>query len=852
MNKILKNTKKYLRIWSKYLVKSLKKHSIKNWFFALFGIGIVLFGILAIWISTLQLPDFKSFTDRKIQSSTKIYDRTGTILLYDVHQDIKRTIIPYESMGINIKNATVAIEDSEFYNHKGIRISSIIRATVWAKITGKKIQGGSTITQQLIKNTLLTSDRTLARKIKEWILSVKLEKMMTKEEILTLYLNEAPYGGNIYGIEEASKAFYGKNPIDLTLAESAYLAAIPNAPTYYSPNGKNKKALDQRKNLVLKRMLDIKFITEAEYNTALNEQVVFLPAQPMHIAAPHFVFFIKDYLERKYGQETLDVGGLKVITTLDYELQMKAEKSALVHSKENEKSWNGKNAAVVVIDPKTGQILSMVGSRDYFDKTVDGNFNVTTASRQPGSSFKPIIYALAFKEGYTKDTTLFDVKTEFNSSCSPIGNPLPGHKNANCYNPDNYDNGFRGPMKLKDALAQSINVIAVKLLYLVGIPDALKMAHDLGISTLNDPTRYGLSLVIGGGETTLLDMTSVYGVFANNGIRNQHNGILSVEDSKGSVLEKYENKPYQVLDPNVTRTLSDILSDNNARTPTFGANSSLVIPGREVAVKTGTTNDNKDAWTIGYTPSVAVGVWVGNNDNTPMKKGGVALAGPIWNDVMSEALKPLPVESFEEPLPIDPTLPPILRGFWQGGDTFTVDTISGGIATEDTPNETKKEQSITNVHTILYWIDKNNPLSGKPANPEKDSQYTNWEYGVQKWWENNKMKYPIVTSANKPTVYDNIHTNTLKPIFIINGVRDDIYKKDQSISLSIASSSPILIKKIDVFVNNTYVTSLKSYPFNTSFNLSEISNLEKKNILRIIGYDNVGNNGEATTEFSVE
>lgn len=816
--------------------KHLKKYSLRNWVFLIVGIGAILFGIIIIWVSTLKLPDFKSFTERKIQSSTKIYDRTGKILLYDVHQDIKRTVIPYENMGVNIKNATVAIEDSEFYQHKGIRITSIIRATVWAKLTGKRVQGGSTITQQLIKNTLLTQQRTLTRKIKEWILAIKLEKVLSKEEILALYLNEAPYGGNIYGIEEASKAFFGKEPGDLTLSESAYLAAIPNAPTYYSPYGKNKKELDKRKNLVLKRMLDLKFIENADYEKAINEQVVFLPAQPMHIAAPHFVFFIKDYLQKKYGDEALEIGGLKVITTLDYDLQMASEASALAHAKENEKSWNGKNAAVVVIDPKTGQILSMVGSRNYFDKTIDGNFNVTIASRQPGSSFKPIVYALAFKEGYTEKTTLFDVKTEFNSSCDPTGVPLPGSKNAKCYNPDNFDNSFRGPMTLKDALAQSINVIAVKLLYLVGVPDALKMAHDLGISTLNDPDRYGLSLVIGGGETTLLDMTSVYGVFANNGIRNPYQGVLSVEDYSGNILEKFEEKSYQVIDSNVTRILSDILSDNVARTPTFGSNSSLVIPGRQVAVKTGTTNDNKDAWTIGYSPSVAVGVWVGNNDNTPMKKGGVALAGPIWNEVMTEALKNLPVESFDIPDGIPSNIPPVLRGFWQGGRTFT-NPITG------------IEESVTDVHTILHWIDKNNPLGATPESPQKDPQYNNWEYGVRKWWENNSYKYKNITINDVP-LGSNTSGNS-KPELEIFGLNQGVYNKDQTVTLSVADKNFKTLKKIDVFINDVFVVSLKSSPYNLSFAPSEIDNIKNENRMRVIGYDTFGNSGEVEKTFFV-
>lgn len=827
--------------------KKIKNIGTKNLVFIILGAGAFLLGLLMIWVSSLKMPDFKTFTERKIQSSTKIYDRTGEILLYDVHQDIKRTIISYDEMGDNIKKATIAIEDSEFFNHKGIRISSIIRGTIWAKLTGRKIQGGSTITQQLIKNTLLTQEVSIARKIKEWILAVRLEKIMTKEEILALYLNEAPYGGSVYGIEEASKMFFNKEPKELTINEAAYLAAIPNGPTYYSPYGKNVDKLETRKNLVLSRMLEVGYINEAEYEQNKNNKAIFQPQKVMNIAAPHFVFFVKDYLENKYGANTLTEGGLKVITTIDYDLQKKAEEVALAKAKENEINWDGNNAAVVVIDPKTGQILAMVGSRNYFDKTIEGNFNVATAARQPGSSFKPIVYALAFEKGYTEKTTLFDVKTEFNSSCSPVGEP----NNPNCYTPSNYDDSFRGPMTLRDGLAQSINIIAVKLLYLVGISDTIKTAQELGITTLkNDPNRYGLSLVIGGGETTLLDMTSVYGVFANEGIKNQYQSILSVEDNAGTVLEEFEAKPKQVLSPNSTRILSSILSDNVARTPTFGANSLLNIPGHEVAVKTGTTNDNKDAWTIGYTPSVAVGVWVGNNDNKPMKKGGAALAGPIWNAVMTESIKKIPSESFVRPDAIDRNTPPVLRGFWQGGETFTVDKISGGLATENTPREFIEEKSITNVHTILYWIDKNNPLK-KTSEQTGDFQFKNWEYGVKNWWENNKNKYQIITEKDIPNFYDNVHTEKDRPEIKINNIENSVYSKNDTLNLSVLVSSKNIIKKVDVFINDSYFTSLKYFPFETSINLGEIEGLRNINTLRLVAVDSLGNASEKSTTFFV-
>lgn len=828
-----------------------RKNTFKNLVLIIITFGLVCTGSLIIWVSTLQLPDFEGFNDRKIQSSTKIYDRTGEILLYDVHQDIKRTIIPYEEIGVNILNSAVAIEDSEFYKHKGIRITSIIRGTIWAKLRGKRIQGGSTITQQIIKNTLLTPEVTISRKIKEWILAVKLEKVMNKEEILTLYLNEAPYGGNIYGIEEATKFFFDKKPINLTLAEAAYMAAIPNAPTYYSPYRNNRDKLEERKNLVLKRMLDISFIDEKEYNQAKNEEVKFQPEKPTSIAAPHFVFFIKDYLEKNYGLKALEEGGLKVITTLDYELQKKAEEITLIKAKENEEKYSGSNAAVVVIDPKTGQILSMVGSRDYFDKEIDGNFNVTTALRQPGSSFKPIIYAEAFKEGYTDQTTLFDVPTEFNPSCDPLGIPLPSSPNANCYMPTNYNSEIRGPMTLRDGLAQSINIIAVKLLYLVGVKDSIKMAHNLGINSLNEPDRYGLSLVIGGGETSLLDMTSVYGVFANNGVRNPTKAILSIENGLGEKLEEFKKQSYPVLETNVTQTLSSILSDNVARSGTFGLNSILVVPGREVAVKTGTTNNNRDAWTIGYSPSVVVGVWTGNNDNTPMTKGGSTVAGPIWNSIITEALKKTPIETFIKPNNIDKNLPPIIRGLWQGGDTFKIDKLSGGLATEYTPEETIEEKSITNVHSILYWLDKNNPLKIGFIGTG-DYQYINWEYGVQNWWSTNFYQYQNVTELNKPNFYDNIHTKNSKLILEITGIKNKVYKKNESITFSITPKNQNLIKKIDVFINNTYLTSLRSYPFQTSFTPVNIKNISTNNVINIIGYDVLGNTGETTLSFSVD
>ena len=805
-----------------------------------------------LWIFSIKIPDFHSFETRKTVNSTKIYDRTGQILLYDINNDVKRTSISFDQMSVNIKNATVAIEDSNFYNEGGIRLTSIIRAAIADLFHTGKVQGGSTITQQLVKNTLLNSNKTILRKIEEWILAVKIDRSMTKEKILEAYLNESPYGGSIYGVEEAAKMYFGKDATDLDLAESAYLASLPQSPTTLSPYGKNRDKLDARKNLVLSRMQQLNFITKDQYNQAINEIVTFLPQETGGIKAPHFVFFIKDYLEQKYGTDMVEQGGLKVTTTLDYGLQQQAEQIVKAGALQNEKDWNASNAALVAVDPKTGQILTMVGSRDYFDKEIQGNFNVTTAGRQPGSSFKPFIYATAFDKGFTPSTVLFDLPTEFDTNCDAYGKVLPGHSQKNCYMPSDFDNSYRGPMTLRNALAQSINIVAVKLFYLVGIKDAFNVAEDMGISTLTNPSNYGLTLVIGGGETTLLDMTSAYGVFANDGIKNPTTGILEVQDQNGNVLEQFNPNPKNVLTKNTALTISDILSDNKARTPTFGANSVLNIP--NTAVKTGTTNNDKDAWTIGYTPSISVGVWVGNNDNTPMKNGGVALAGPIWNKFMLAALQTLPAEKFEKPdLTYDPTIvKPALRGFWQGNDNFFIDKISGKLATAGTPDETKEEKVITNVHSILYWVDRNNITGPPPADPTGDSQFSHWEIPIQNWWAENAYKYPITTLADKPTTTDDVHTDALKPIVsVVEPDTTTIYAPDQKIQLKISSTGHFPLQKIDIFINNVYLGTSKP-PFSFSFTPSSLDSLKEINDLKIISYDSVYNRGETDTTFQVQ
>jgi len=801
--------------------------------------------IIIFWASTLSIPDFQSFENRKVIQSTKIYDNTGEILLYDIHQNISRTVIPFGEMPRYVKNATVAIEDSEFYQHHGISWEAILRAFLVNIGSGKLSQGGSTITQQLVKNTLLTSEKSFTRKIKEIIISLKIERIFSKEDILGLYLNEIPYGGSNYGIESASRYFFGKNAKNLTLAETAYLAALPQAPTYFSPYGNHRDELESRKNLVLKRMLELGFVSEEEIERVKQEKVNFISRSEQNIKAPHFVMFIKSYLEEKYGKDAVEEEGLKVITTLDWDLQQKAEKIVAQFAADNEVKFNAKNAGLVAIDPKTGKILVMVGSRDYFDTEKEGNFNVTMAKRQPGSSFKPFVYATAFQKGYTPETTLFDLQTEFNSSCNPDGTPKEDTKPEECYHPKNYDQIFRGPINLRNALAQSINIPSVKVLYLAGINESLKTAQNLGITTLTDPLKYGLTLVLGGGEITLLEMTGAYAVFANDGVKNSVTGIQGIENDKGEILEEFISQPKQALDQNVSRLITNILSDNEARTPAFGNQSYLYFPNRDVAAKTGTTNDYRDAWVMGYTPNISVGVWVGNNDNTSMeKKVAGFIAAPMWRAFFEEALKKSPPEKFIKPEPML-GVKPALKGEWKGGNTYLIDTISKKRATEYTPKELIEEKALTQIHSILYWIDKNDPLGPLPSNPGIDPQFPLWEKPIRDWAEKQGIKDE--TTANIPQEFDNIHLPSYAPaIQILSPQSGIIYDLKNPIAVKITSQSHFPLKEISLFLGDVFLGSIKQYPFNFSFtpeNYLPESKLQEN--FRVIAYDEFKNRSEA-------
>ena len=819
-------------------------------------VGTLIAGIFAVsaflvWAATIKIPDFSLFETRKVSQSTKLYDRTGKILLYDVHRDIRRSIVPFDGISPYMKNATVAIEDDQFYQHIGIKPEAILRA-VWVNFwSGGYSQGGSTITQQVIKNALLSQEKTITRKVKEWILAIKLEREMNKEQILGLYLNEAPYGGNIYGVEEAGMSFFGHHANELTLAESAYLASLPQSPTRLSPYGNNVKLLEARKNLVLKKMLELGSITQREYDQAMKEKVKFIPQAEQGIRAPHFVMFIKEQLVETYGEDTLNDGGLRVTTTIDMDLQSKAEDVVKKYAEQNEKTFNAKNAALVAIDPKTGQILAMVGSRDYFDVTREGNFNVALAKRQPGSAFKPFVYGAAFEDGYTPDTVVFDVPTEFSTHCDALGKPLPGDDASLCYMPENYDGQHRGPISLRNALAQSINIPAVKMLYLVGLDHAIEFAERVGITTLMNKERYGLTLVLGGGEVSLLDMTSAYGVFANDGKRDPYTGILKIEDSSGNTITEFSQKETQAIDPEITRKITSVLSDNVARTPAFGAQSYLNFPNRQVAVKTGTTNDYRDAWIIGYTPSVSVGAWAGNNDNTPMeKKVAGFIVAPLWNAFLAQVLPSLPDEKFPEPQPTSKNLKPALRGIWYGGETYPIDKVSGKRATEFTPPELIEEGVIPNPHEILYWVNKADPTGPPPANPYTDPQFLLWEVPAQAWIALNGL--PTQAWAKIPTTFDDLHKPELVPsISIVEPNATTTYDRTQKLFINTQVRSSFTIDRVDFFVNGTFLGSTNGIPYTFAFKPGDVDNIQKTNELHVTAYDTVGNKSEAMTLFNV-
>lgn len=585
----------------------------------------------------MALPNPRLLSRRDLEVTTKIFDRHGA-LLYEMYADQNRTPLPLTRIPQVMRSATIAIEDHDFYRHPGFSIKGIARAA-GAILFQHQIQGGSTITQQLIKSALLSPQITLVRKVQEIILAFWAEHIYSKDQILEMYVNQVPYGGTAWGVEAASQTYFGKSVTQITLAEAALLAGLPAAPTEYSPFGSHPEKAIARQREVLRRMAETHVITSEEEKVAVNQPIRFT-RQRSSIRAPHFVMYVKDLLEKKYGSRLVEQGGLQITTTLDINLQERIE-DIVKSNLESLKTLHVGNGAALVTDPKTGEILAMVGSKNYFDVNGEGNVNVTTSFRQPGSTVKVITYASALENGFTAATILDD---------SPVAFANPG---GSSYVPVNYDGKFHGAVPLRLALGNSYNIPAVKTLAAIGVDTMLQKARRMGIESWNDDRRFGLSLTLGGGEVTMLEMAKVFGTLANSGRSTDLVPIREITDYTGRIIERNESKKgIQAVTPEVAWILSDMLSDNNARMTAFGTNSNLVIPGKTVSVKTGTSNDKRDNWTIGYTPSYVTTVWVGNNDNSPMDPyltSGITGAAPIWRDTMIELLKHTENEVIQKP-----------------------------------------------------------------------------------------------------------------------------------------------------------------------------------------------------------
>ncbi len=643
--------------------------------------------------------------------STKIFDRNGE-LLYEIYGEQKRTPVKLQDIPEHLIQATIAIEDKDFYRHLGFSPRGISRA-LFNIVFKRDLQGGSTITQQLVKNALLTPERTLKRKIREAVLTLTTEIIYSKNDILEMYFNQAPYGGEAWGIEAASEKYFGKRVSELSLAEAALLAGLPQAPTRYSPFGAHPERAKTRQEQVLRRMVEENYLNENEKNEAQNEKLVFAPATT-NIKAPHFVMYIKELLVEEYGQQMVERGGLRVTTTLDLELQKFAEEVVATETTKLVR-LRISNGATLVTKPKTGEILAMVGSKDYWSEEIDGKVNVTLASRQPGSAIKPINYALGFLNGYSPATVLLDIPTCFQVAGQPN------------YCPNNYDSQFRGPIQVRFALGNSINLPAVKMLALNGVEAMVNLAKDMGIESFQDPSRYGLSLTLGGGEVKMTEMATAFGVFSNSGVRIDLNPILKVENYWGQVLaESAPQEGERILPMEVAYLISHILLDNNARSAVFGTSSYLVIPDHAVSVKTGTTNDRRDNWTVGYTPHYLTVVWSGNNDNSPTLSFGATGAATIWNKIMKKVLENQPDEWPSRPENISGRSVCSLSGGNPDNEAgcptrfeyfitdqeatpspavmsrqlIEIDKTTGQIATEKTPPENREQQE----HQVLIDV----------------------------------------------------------------------------------------------------------------------------------------------------
>jgi len=828
----------------------LLKLKIGNFFssFAIIGfVSVILLAIfLFLWYSrNLPQPDK---VIRREGFSSMILDRNEKPV-FDIYSDKNRIPITFSDIPEYLKKATVAIEDKDFYKHQGFDPKGILRAS-FNMLTLRGMQGGSTLTQQLVKNVLLTTERTLPRKIKEFILSIQIERKYSKDEILQMYLNEAPYGGTMWGIESAANGYFGKHAKDLTILECAVLAGLPQRPSYYSPFGPDPKAYVARTEEVLRRMKEDAYITEAQEHELKRELPnIKFNKSANQLVAPHFVQYVKNLLIKQFGEKVVEGGGLRVTTTLDVDLQSKVE-SIVGEELDKIKNLNATNGAVVVIDPQTGEILAYMGSKTYEsaeEPEFQGKFDVVSMGyRQPGSALKPITYAVAFSKNYTPSSLLMDVETHF-----------PGGADNPDYVPKNYDNKFKGPVQIRYALGNSINIPAVKITALVGIKEVLKNAFNMGISTL-EPTdkniqRLGLSLTLGGGEVRLLDLTSAYGVFATRGIRNEPFSIIKVTDTSGKTL--YEHKKTsgkKILGEDICFLISQILSDNNSRKDVFGENSYLVIPGKTVSVKTGTTDDKKDNWTVGYTSSVVIGVWVGNNDNTPMNPklaSGVTGAAPIWNRIIKEYLK----DKKEEPLVKPDNI-----------ISLPIDSYGGGLPYENKPTRNEffiKGTEPTSISSIYKKIKLSKKDNNKLANtveiangeydeksfivfsendPTSKDEKNKWQEGINEWLksQSDPMFHPPADMS------DNNQDNVVVKI-----KRPDNMSRTEDNNLNILAEAKAVkdIKKIELYIDGNLKTTVTNNYLDENIVLSD-----GRHKIKVKAYDTDDRNGESEIMIGVK
>lgn len=776
---------------------------------ALYGaiglIGCIVFGYIAAFALFAyygrNLPQPGKLTENR-ENSTVFYDRNGKVL-YEMYKDKNRVPVEIKDISKYLQQGTIAIEDKRFYQHGGISQIDLIRAAFRTALGDT--QGASTLTQQLIKNVLLTSEQSLRRKIREAILAYQVEKKYTKDQILEMYLNEAPYGGTYWGVGSASRAYFNKSPKDLNLVESAILAGLPQNPSAYSPFIGKKDLWQGRTKDVLRRMREDNYITKAQEEEALKQlpKVTFASGRETDITAPHFVFYLRKIMAKEFGEGLINQG-VKVKTTLDYDLQMKSQQIVKDEIKTLTK-YKVSNGAAIAMDVEKGEILAYVGSHDYNDEK-NGQYDVISqGDRQPGSTLKPIEYAVMFEKGYTPATIIMDTKTEF---------PNPGEKS---YIPENYDLKYRGPVQIRFALANSLNVTAVKGAAMIGLKDFLQKCYNMGIESLA-PTdanmrNLGLSASLGGGGTTLFDVTSAYTVFARGGTKIDIVGIQEITDYKGKVIFKKKNpKPKRVLSEEISFLISHILTDNVARSQTFGTNSLLNVPGKTVAVKTGTTNQKKDNYAVGYTKTVAVGVWVGNNDGTPMNQqiaSGITGATPIWNKIMKEALKKYKDGILEKPSKVKAVqIDALLGGLPKdGGQTRTEYFIEGTEPTEVSPyykkfklskgtnklaNEVEVRSGNYDEKEFIYITEKD-PVSADGKN--------RWQEAIDAWAKeqsDERYKYPTETSDNSS---DDV-------VISIRNPSGNSTVNENSFEVRAKIASLVNIKNIKIYANGKEMKSI--------------------------------------------